>query len=108
VNEPTTDLVGGGGAVPPIRPFTRSAGGDENGPLLLPHREALVLSILWRPLIEGEASPATIDAVADELGVTPQRVEQILRSLYRKFGVPDEDESRVARFALAAVRRGHC
>jgi hypothetical protein len=66
-----------------------------------------VLSLFCQPLVDGESCPATVDTVANELGVTPNRIEQILRPLYSKFGVLD-DESRVTRLALAAVQRGYC
>lgn len=65
-----------------------------------------MLSLLCQPLVDGEAWPARVDTVvANELGVTPNRIEPILRPLYSKFGVLD-DESRVTRLVLAAVQTG--
>jgi hypothetical protein len=108
VEEPATQVRGSGGSVPPSRPTARATGGDEGGPLELADRERVLLTILCRPLQDGESSPATVDEAAKELGVTPQRIEQILRRLSTKFGLVDGggDESRVARLVTAAMRRG--
>jgi hypothetical protein len=107
VEEPATEVRGSGGSVPPSRPTALATGGDEGG-LILRARERDLLTILCRPLEDGESSPATVDEAAKELGVTPQRIEQILRPLHARFGVLDDggDESRVARLVTAAMRRG--
>ncbi|MBA3407172.1 MAG: response regulator transcription factor, partial [Solirubrobacterales bacterium] len=79
----------------------------DEAPPSLTSRERDVLLALCRPLLDRDmfTEPASTQAIADELVITPTAVKQHLANLYDKFGVGAEG-SRRARLANEALRRG--
>lgn len=74
----------------------------------LTERELDVLGALCRPAVAGArffTAPATVKAIAGELGVTEAAVKQHLSKLYAKFCIPTGPERRM-RLANTALEAG--
>jgi pSer/pThr/pTyr-binding forkhead associated (FHA) protein len=80
----------------------------ELAPPDLTPRERDVLVALCRPLLARDmfTEPASTRAISEELVITPAAVKQHLANLYDKFGIGAGDDSRRARLANEALRRG--
>jgi pSer/pThr/pTyr-binding forkhead associated (FHA) protein len=80
----------------------------EQGAPTLTIRERDVLVALCRPLLARDmfTEPASTRAISEELVITPAAVKQHLANLYDKFGIGAGDDSRRARLANEALRRG--
>lgn len=88
---------------------TESAGPTDKttGPPDLTKREREVLVALCRPMLANQAfpQPATVKELAEQFVVSEAAIKFHLSSLYNKFDLVDEGESRRLRLANEAVRR---
>jgi DNA-binding NarL/FixJ family response regulator len=77
------------------------------GPPVLTKREQEILVALCRPLLGGQPfpQPGTVKELAEQFVVSEGAVKFHLSSLYNKFGLVDEGDSRRVRLANEAVRR---
>ena len=77
------------------------------GPPMLTKREREILVALCRPLLGGEPfpQPGTVKDLAEQFVVSEAAIKFHLSSLYNKFGLVDEGDSRRVRLANEAVRR---
>jgi hypothetical protein len=88
-----------------VEPLGATQSGD--APPELTKREREILIALCRPMLSGNPfpQPASVHDLAARFVVSDAAIKFHLASLYNKFGLLDEGESRRVRLANEAVRR---